>query len=199
MLIKLGKNGHFLGCAGYPECTNTLEFTRDESGNIQPKQVAPPELSDEICEKCGERMVIRHGRYGPFLACSKYPACKNTTPLEKPVPTDKTCDKCGAPMVSRRGRYGPFLACSNYPECKNIMPYPLGLACPLPGCEGEILQQRSKRGKLYYKCSQKDCPFISWTRPVEKPCPLCGAAFLVGKGNELSCPNPACDYEEHGA
>ena len=105
------------------------------------------------------------------------------------------CPKCGSPMVIRHGRFGPFLACSNYPECKNIQPYPLVLKCPMPGCSGEIVQQRSKKGKMYYSCTEKDCKFISWTKPVEKKCPVCQADFLVKKGSSESCPNPDCDYE----
>ncbi len=197
MLIKLGKNGHFLGCAGYPDCKNTKEFTRDESGTIRVIEAQEPETTDAICEKCGSPMVSKRGKFGPFLACSNYPQCKNTQPLNKILATDKLCDKCGSPMVIRHGRFGPFLACSNYPNCKNIQPYPLGLKCPLPGCTGEIVQQRSKRGKMFYACSEKDCTFISWTKPVGKTCPKCQADFLIKKGNQLSCPRPECDYEEN--
>jgi DNA topoisomerase-1 len=196
MLIKLGKNGYFLGCSGYPECTSTREFTRDENGRILPAEAVEPEITDEVCEKCGAPMVLKKGRFGPFLACSAYPKCANTRPAVKTEVTDKTCEKCGSPMVVKSGRYGPFLACSNYPACKNIQPLPLGLKCPVPGCPGEIRQQRSRRGKMYYSCSEKGCPFISWTKPVQKPCPVCGAGFLVRKGKNLVCPNPQCGHDE---
>ena len=196
MLIKLGKNGYFLGCAGYPECTNTREFTRDESGKIHTVETPGPEPTDEVCEKCGSPMVLKKGRFGPFLACSNYPACKNTRPAVKTEMTDKVCEKCGSPMVVKSGRYGPFLACSNYPACKNIQPFPLGIKCAIPGCSGEIRQQRSRRGKTYYSCSQKGCPFISWTKPVQKPCPACKAEFMIKKGKALVCPNPQCGHHE---
>jgi DNA topoisomerase-1 len=195
MLIKIGKNGHFLGCSGYPDCKNTKEFTRDDNGKIEILASPEPELTDITCDKCGSPMVSKRGKYGLFLACSNYPECKNTQPLNKTEPTDKTCDKCGSSMVIRHGRFGPFLACSNYPECRNIQPYPLGLKCPMPGCSGEIVQQRSKRGKMYYSCTEKNCTFISWTKPVEKNCPKCQADFLIKKGSSESCPNPQCDYE----
>jgi len=195
LLIKLGKNGHFLGCSGYPDCRNTKEFTRDENGSIRVVEQPEPEESDEICEKCGSPMIMKRGRFGPFLACSKYPECKNTRPINKTEVTDKKCDKCGSPLVIRHGRFGPFLACSNYPKCKNIQPFPLGLKCPVPGCTGEIVQQRSKRGKMYYSCTVKACSFISWTKPIEKKCPKCQAEFLVKKGSKELCPNPECDYE----
>jgi DNA topoisomerase-1 len=196
MLIKLGKNGYFLGCSGYPECTNTREFTRDESGRILPAEAVEPEPTDEVCEKCGAPMVLKKGRFGPFLACSAYPECSNTRPAVKTEASDKTCEKCGSPMVVKNGRYGPFLACSNYPACKNIQPLPLGFKCPVPGCPGEIGQQRSRRGKMYYSCSEKGCSFISWTKPVQKSCPVCGAGFLIKKGKNLVCPNPQCGHDE---
>ena len=106
------------------------------------------------------------------------------------------CEKCGSPMVVRSGRYGPFLACSNYPACKNIQPFPLGIRCAVPGCPGEIQQQRSRRGKMYYSCSEKGCSFISWSRPVERKCPSCGAGFMTKKGKTLVCPNPQCGHSE---
>jgi DNA topoisomerase-1 len=194
MLIKLGKNGYFLGCSGYPECKNTKEFDRDEAGKIRAVEANKPESTGEVCEKCGSPMVMKRGRFGPFMACSNYPECKNTKRITKSEPTDRVCDKCGSPMVVRQGRFGPFLACSAYPKCKNIMPYPLGLKCPMPGCTGEIVQQKSKRGKMFYSCSVKGCTFISWTKPVTKSCPDCGSAFLLKKANRLECPNPECSH-----
>jgi DNA topoisomerase-1 len=197
MLIKLGKNGYFLGCRGYPDCTNTREFTRDESGKIRAAEALKAEETGEVCDKCGSPMVMKRGRFGPFMACSTYPECKNTKRITRaPEPTDRICDKCGAQMVIRHGRFGPFLACSAYPTCKNIMPYPLGVKCAMQGCKGEIVQQRSKKGKSFYSCSEKECKFISWTKPVIKECSGCSAGFLVKKGTKLVCPNPECTHSE---
>lgn len=199
MLIKLGRNGYFLGCAGYPDCTNTKEFTRDETGKILPVEEKNAQEAGEACETCGAPMVVKRGRFGQFLACSTYPACRNTKRITKaPEPTDRVCDKCGAQMVIRQGRFGPFLACSAYPKCKNIMPYPLGVKCPIPGCAGEVVQQRSKKGKSFYSCSVKDCPFISWTKPVIQECPRCGSGILIRKGTKLACANPGCTHSEDG-
>jgi len=196
MLIKIGRNGYFLGCSGYPECRNTKDFTRDEKGNIVVIEPPKPDGDSPICDKCGSPMVVKHGKYGPFLACSNYPECKNTRPIKTQETTDKLCDKCGAPMVVKHGKYGPFLACSNYPECKNIMPYTIGLSCPVPGCNGEITIRRTKKGRTFYACSNDKCDFVAWSKPVEKKCPLCGVDFLLRKGNKLICPNPKCSYEE---
>jgi DNA topoisomerase I len=165
--IKMGKNGHFLACSGYPECTFSRDYVRNEQGQIE--LVQPP--TEEI--------------------------------------TDKTCSKCGKPMVLKRGKYGEFLACSGYPECKHTQSVnangngkEIGVACPSPGCDGQILEKRSKRGKIFYGCSRfPDCDFATWDKPVLKPCPDCGAPFLVEKttkkaGSFLKCQNKACGYRQ---
>jgi DNA topoisomerase-1 len=155
------------------------------------------EDSGEKCDVCGRAMVIRWGRNGRFLACSGYPECKNTKPLEEreaPQPTGEKCDKCGQPMVIKIGRFGKFMACSNYPTCKNTKPIPLGIKCPKDGCNGDIIERRSKRGKLFYGCSRyPDCDFVSWNKPVNRSCSACGNNYLIekytrAKGNFLECP-----------
>ncbi|MFC1577553.1 type I DNA topoisomerase, partial [Thermodesulfobacteriota bacterium] len=79
--IKVGKNGHFIACSGYPDCTYSNDYNRDEKGNIQPVEISAEEASDKVCNKCGKPMVIKRGRYGGFLACSGYPECKSTQSL----------------------------------------------------------------------------------------------------------------------
>ncbi|MFQ6049220.1 MAG: topoisomerase DNA-binding C4 zinc finger domain-containing protein, partial [Phycisphaerae bacterium] len=100
--------------------------------------------SPTACPQCGGQMVLKLGRFGPFLSCGNYPQCKATARLEgqalqqaeqrlgaasarpAPEPTDIDCDQCGAKMVIRTGRTGRFLACSSYPKCKNTGPLPAG-------------------------------------------------------------------------
>jgi len=91
--------------------------------------------TDISCEECNSPMIVKWGRRGEFLSCSKYPDCKNAKPFEydedgkikikeKVVPEireDVKCEKCGKPMVVRQSRYGKFLGCSGYPECKTIV------------------------------------------------------------------------------
>ena len=99
------------------------------------QDILPDQASTEVCDKCGAPMIIKTGRYGPFLACSAFPKCRNIKSMKekraaKPLPerfqhliaeyADKTCDKCGAPMAVKAGRYGPFLACSAFPKCRNL-------------------------------------------------------------------------------
>ncbi|HOF79871.1 MAG TPA: type I DNA topoisomerase [bacterium] len=99
------------------------------------QDILPDQASTEVCDKCGAPMVIKTSRYGPFLACSAFPKCRNIKSMKekkvsKPLPekfqhlltkyADQVCDKCGAPMAVKVGRYGPFLACSAFPKCRNL-------------------------------------------------------------------------------
>ncbi len=166
----------------------------------------------EVCEKCGKPMVIKWGKNGHFLACTGYPECRNTkeytrnpdgtlTVLPTTRPSDQICPTCGSPMVVRRGRFGEFLACSRYPECKTTSPLSLGVTCPKPGCGGYLSEKRSRRGKVFFGCSnyaKSKCDFVSWDRPLPKPCPQCGASFIVQKvlrsGTRLRCIAEGCGY-----
>ncbi|MFA5009828.1 MAG: type I DNA topoisomerase [Patescibacteria group bacterium] len=146
------------------------------------KQVTEDEATDKVCIKCGKPMVIKTGRFGKFMACSGFPECKYTEPIDghgksTVEATDKVCSKCGAPMVKKTGRFGPFYGCSNYPECKNIENINLptvDMACPK--CkEGRVVVRRTKRGKVFWGCGNyPKCDFASWDEPVEQPCPTCG-------------------------
>ncbi len=166
--------------------------------------------TEHKCEKCGSTMVIKWGRNGEFLACSGYPDCKNTKEFVRnpdgtitiaPEPTtDEKCEVCGAPMLVKRGRFGEFLACSRYPECKATRPISLGVACP-KGCGGFLTEKRSRRGKVFYGCSnytKTGCDFVSWDRPIPEPCPKCGAPFLVKRENRrgarIRCLKEGCGY-----
>jgi DNA topoisomerase-1 len=166
----------------------------------------------EVCEKCGKPMVIKWGRNGYFLACSGFPECRNTkeytrnpdgTLTVQPAtrPSDQICPSCSSPMVIRRGRFGEFLACSRYPDCKTTSAISLGVACPRPGCGGYLSEKRSRRGKIFFGCSnyaKTKCDFVSWDRPLPKPCPQCGAAFVVQKvsraGVRLRCLADGCGW-----
>ncbi len=159
--------------------------------------------TDEVCEKCGQKMVIKWGRNGQFYACSGFPDCKNTKPLEAQEPpreTDEKCEKCGSPMVVKRGKFGEFLACAKYPDCKNTRPISTGVPCPESGCNGEILQRYSRRGKIFYSCSEyPKCKFALWNRPKPTPCPQCNYPLLEEKttrkdGYFLQC--PTCKHKE---
>jgi DNA topoisomerase-1 len=104
-------------------------------------------------------------------------------------------------MLVKRGRFGSFLACSRYPDCKTTKPISLGVKCPRPGCNGQIAEKRSRRGKPFYGCSNwksKGCDFVVWDRPIPQPCPVCNAKFVVKKekksGTTLRCLE--CDWSQ---
>ena len=144
------------------------------------------EESDEVCDKCNSKMVIKWGRYGRFLGCSNFPECRNIkriteddAPASEEEPTDEICDKCGSPMAIKTSRAGgKFLACTEYPQCRNAKPISIGVDCPEASCDGYIGERRSKRGKVFYGCSNyPKCNFVSWAKPVNKECPECEAPF----------------------
>jgi len=170
------------------------------------------EKTDKICPECGKELVIKLGRSGRFLACSGFPDCRHTEPLnsdgteaEEPVISDEKCEKCGEPMLIKTGRYGKFLACSGYPKCKNIQPMEkpkaLGITCPECG-EGEMMEKKSRYGKIFYSCNRyPKCKYALWNLPKEEPCPKCGWPLTEIKvtkrwGTVQRCPQEECDWEK---
>lgn len=171
-------------------------FSKDlESANKMRKElkVAVEEQVDLKCETCGRPMVKKWGRHGRFLACSGFPECKTTRPLEEDEITVNTpCPECGGEMIVRTGRYGRFFACKNYPKCKGTSRLTLGIKCP--ECGGEMVEKRTKRGRTFYGCQQyPNCKFATWDKPVAEKCPACGFPIMVAKsssdkGSHLECP-----------
>jgi len=213
MKIRLGRNGQFLACTGYPDCDGTRDLTAEEAKKYGiSAAVGPPapEVAEQVCEKCGKPMAVKRGRFGFFLACTGYPECRNTKKIvmkegQATAVTDQVLDeKCpedGGNLVIKHGRFGPFTACSNYPKCKYIKKQTLGIPCPEKGCTGEIVVRRAKRG-TFYGCSRyPDCKFTSWEKPVGEPCPDCGAPVLFDKFDKKTgtsnrhCRTETCKYE----
>ena len=116
----------------------------------------------QTCDKCGAgEMVEKAGKFGIFLACSRYPDCDNTKEIETPAApstedlNNEECENCGKPMVVKRGRFGMFLACTGYPECKTTR---------------KIIQ--SKTGVTAAKADQI----------LDEKCPNCGKNLVVKQG-----------------
>jgi len=158
----------------------------------------------EVCEKCHKPMVIKWGRNGKFMACSGYPECKNTKPLEEGsnMPAGEMCDVCGAEMIYKVGKYGRFIACSRYPECKNTKQITLKITCPK--CKnGEIVMKKTKSKRSFYGCSKyPDCDFASWNKPIPTECPNCKNPYLVEsysqkKGNLVKCPICKKEFDQN--
>ena len=164
------------------------------------------EETDEKCEKCDSPMVIRFNRSGEkFMGCSGFPKCKNAKPLpgSKEVvdePTGKNCPDCNSLLVIKRGRYGRYVGCSNYPDCRHTESLGTDIACPKTGCEGEIVERTSRKGKLFFGCSRyPDCDQVSWNRPVLYTCE-CGLHFVEERSNKTrgtyySCPECKNSYD----
>ena len=96
-------------------------------------------------------------------------------------------------MLIKRGRFGEFLACSRYPDCKTTSPISLGVDCPKPGAAAILTEKRSRRGKVFFGCSnysKTECDFVSWDRPLPQPCPKCGAKFVVQKVSKAGDAHP---------
>ena len=160
------------------------------------------EATDQVCPKCGSPMVIKLGRFGKFLACSKYPECKTTQPLgdngepEPPELIDEKCPECDKPLQIKSGRFGKFLACSNYPTCKFTKPIikSTGVTCPKCG-KGEIVEKHSKRGKSFYACSNYPaCKNAYWSKPTGEKCPECGSLLVYGAKKTIRCSSKECKY-----
>lgn len=158
-----------------------------QKASTEMQKVKLEEKTEEICEKCGSPMVVRQSRYGAFLACTGFPKCRNTRDLprkgEPEIETKEVCEKCGKPMKVKRSRFGTFLACTGYPECKNTVSVlkKTGVTCPEKDCGGDIVERRSKKGRIFFSCSNyPKCTFSVWNKPLPENCPKCGA-FLVEK------------------
>jgi len=210
MVIKWGRFGKFLACSGYPDCKNTKELSGNGNGGQEPGAGGNGDAAaseGQPCENCGKPMVLKRGRFGPFLACSGYPECRTVVKVANaaaapPEPTDLVCEACGAPMVIRTGRFGRFYSCSTYPKCKHVKPIPIGVNCPQ--CGAALTARRTKRGRTFYGCTAYPaCDFTLWDRPVPEPCPACHAPFLVEKrsktGATLRCVKEGCDYSRDAA
>jgi DNA topoisomerase-1 len=190
----------------------------EKSENLSRDEISPAEESEEVCDKCGEKMIIKTGRYGRFLACSNYPKCKNIKGLDKKPSTtanpevnekikemqekykDEKCEKCGEAMTVKTGRFGPFLACTGYPKCKNIKNTKegnsgTGVTCPKCGT-GEIVAKKSARG-IFYACNQyPDCKNAYYGKPTGEKCPDCEGLLIEWKEGTVKCSTKGCKFKK---
>lgn len=155
MVIKWGKNGKFIACSNYPECKNTMNFVRDENGDIKRVEL---EVTDVPCDMCGKNMVIKQGKFGRFLGCSGYPECGNTKPLDVGVHCPNS--DCDGYLCERRTKKGKlFFGCSSYPKCTYALwNKPIPEECPQ--CGHPFLVEKSYRGRGTIKaCPNKGCGY----------------------------------------
>ena len=204
--LRMGKNGLFIACSGYPACTFT-ETIPDPDEDV----VDATELESTMCEECGSAMKLRTSRAGSaFLGCTAYPKCRNVVNVvmaggkaqaRPDEPTGEICPESGHPLVRRHGRYGAYIACSGYPACKYKPPRPVldtGVVCPK---DGGVIAQRRGRFRPFYGCANYPaCDFTLSVRPVPETCPQCGNPYLLLRerkgGNALACDKAGCGFEK---
>ncbi|MDX1520399.1 MAG: type I DNA topoisomerase [Anaerolineae bacterium] len=128
--------------------------------------------------------------YGPFSKAVAHAEQHMPEVSVADQPTGEMCEKCGNPMVLKFGRFGKFEACSNFPDCRNAKPHlvKLGIACPSDG--GELVERRTKKGRVFYGCANyPECEWSSWKRPLPQPCPNCQGLLVQKNRNWASCLN----------
>jgi DNA topoisomerase-1 len=161
MVVKWGRNGSFLACQGYPECRNTKEIVKNLDGSIE---IVPEQTTDEICETCGAPMTIKRGRFGSFLACTKYPECKTTKPISLGVKCPR--EGCGGFLAEKRSRRGKsFFGCSNWQKkgCDFVV-WDRPIPQPCPDCKAPfVLKKETKRG------IQLRCQACDWKSTADEP------------------------------
>ena len=163
--IKMGKNGHFLACSGYPECDYSRDYARDEKGQVAPVEPNTEEVTDKTCDKCGRPMVAKRGRYGDFMACSGYPECKHTQSFNagnnaKPIGVKCPEKGCGGDLVEKTSRRGKvFFGCNRFPDCKFASwNKPVAKSCPV--CDSPyMLEKTTKRKGTFRLCPTEGCGF----------------------------------------
>lgn len=161
MIVKTGRYGKFLACSAFPDCKNIKSLNGNGKNGAEKTQ----EIKDleekyktEVCDKCGAPMAVKVGRFGPFLACTGYPKCKNLKNINGGNNgTGIKCPTCGqGEVVQKRSRRGIFYACNQYPQCKTAFwGKPTGEKCP--DCQSLLIED-SKKGET--KCSNKECGYI---------------------------------------
>jgi DNA topoisomerase-1 len=177
--------------------------------------------TDEVCDRCGSPMLIKVGKFGPFIACSAYPECTNTRELEKSEPESENgeeeiepCENCGRPMVVKRGRFGQFLACTGYPECKTtrklIATKQGGLRAAKPDqilddkcprCESNLVLKQGRYGEFTACTNYPECRYIKHkTTGVKCPKDADKGGEVVERKSKrgklfFGCSNyPDCDF-----
>jgi DNA topoisomerase-1 len=163
LYIRFGRGGEFIGCEGFPECTFTSNYIRDEKGDIVLTANEPVQLESTglTCPKCKKDMVKRVGKFGPFISCSGYPACKHIHQETLKMP----CPNCGKAIGKRAWRGGTFWGCTGYPTCKfavfnDVEETP----CPQCNKQSYLIINKAKNGdKVSLACPSKEC---GYTQPL---------------------------------
>ncbi|MDP3900716.1 MAG: type I DNA topoisomerase [bacterium] len=173
MVIKMGRFGKFMACTNYPDCKNTKQITtgdKDHDGQKDQPQLKEfgKKYAGKKCDKCGSDMIAKIGRFGPFIACSNYPKCKNILDTNG---TGIPCPECAKRIAESKDKKGL--------PAETLMK------------AGEITKKRSRRG-IFYACNAyPDCKFALWGKPTGGKCKTCGSLMVESK-DEVKCSNKEC-------
>lgn len=115
----------------------------------------PDEETDVVCELCGRKMVIKHGRFGKFLACPGFPECRNTKKLVQETPG--TCPVCGKRVLAKKSKAGRgYYGCEDNPKC-GFMTWDTPLADKCPKCGSTLFRTTGKMKKVH--CLKEGCGY----------------------------------------
>lgn len=167
-----------------------VEFTAAMESNL-----------DKVEEGSVEWRRLLTDFYGPFAEMLEHAKKEMTKVVIMPEESGEICEKCGRPMVYKISKFGKFLACSGFPECRNTKPIIKETGIPCLACGGQIVERKSRSGKLFYGCNNyPECDFVSWDKPILEKCPVCGTQMVEKKfrtgGKSILCPNKDCPTKE---
>ncbi|MEE1132456.1 MAG: type I DNA topoisomerase [Caryophanon sp.] len=184
---ELGEIVHWATLEFFPEILN-IEFTVKMEQDL-----------DEVEDGRKQWVEVIDAFYKDFEKRVAYADAEMEKIVIKDEPAGEDCELCGSAMVYKLGRYGKFMACSNFPECRNTKAIMKQIGVKCPDCtDGQIVERKSKTKRLFYGCDQyPQCEFVSWDKPISRPCPKCSALLVekkIKKGVQIQCTK--CDYEE---
>jgi DNA topoisomerase-1 len=184
----------------FSEFSKALDQAEESMANLRREGVP---VDGVTCDKCNSPMALKAGSQDLYLACTSYPDCSNMTSFRRtfkgvieiihPESLERECPLCEAQLVIREGRFGRFVSCTNYPECKFTESIGTGIVCPKEKCEGELVEKRTRKGKIFYACNKyPDCDYATWDRPLNQACTDCDSPFMLEKtrkrGTVIVCP-----------
>ncbi len=186
LITELGNRVNDLLTAHFPDLID-LPFSAEMEEDL-----------DNIADGKMDRNKVIERFYGPFkksMTLAKEVIEKTPPPVEV---SDVKCEVCGRMMVVKSGKFGKFLACPGFPECKNTKPIIIKIGVKCPQCGGEVLERKTKTGKVFYGCENyPKCDFSTWDKPVNEKCVLCGNIMVerYSKTKKIihKCSNPACE------
>lgn len=158
LAIKMSRYGKFFACTGFPKCRYTRPFVADEKGHDQSEEL----VEGKKCPKDSGDLVVKAGRFGPFIACANYPKCKYIESIKKEIGLN--CPKDSGAIVERRTKRGkPFWGCNNYPRCDwASWDKPVAKKCPT--CHNLMVE---KQGEIVCPACAK--PAVGRTTMTQKP------------------------------